>query len=160
MFWESVGNFAVNFPVGVMVQHEEKWEKTIKDIREKFDGLPMNGTTFDWISDRLPNYMYPDANLTPVRANYLGNRTVPSSKWFEFIEEERDRRLSPPDQKRTTLLEFFFSIIDGTFHLEIEYSRNFHLPTTIRQLGEQYLELMQDMLAAISPVGDVLRSGK
>jgi hypothetical protein len=120
----------------------------------------MNGTTFDWISDRLPNYMYPDANLTPVRANYLGNRTVPSSKWFEFIEEERDRRLSPPDQKRTTLLEFFFSIIDGTFHLEIEYSRNFHLPTTIRQLGEQYLELMQDMLAAISPVGDVLRSGK
>jgi amino acid adenylation domain-containing protein len=160
MFWESVGNFAVNFPVGVMVQHEEKWEKTIKDIRDKFDGLPMNGTTFDWISDRLPNYIYPDANLTPVRANYLGNRSVPSFELFEFIEEERDRRLSPPDQKRTTLLEFFFSIIDGTFHLEIEYSRNFHLPTTIHQLGERYLELMHNMLAAVSPQDLIVKRGK
>jgi fengycin family lipopeptide synthetase B len=150
MFWESVGDFAVNFPVGVMVEYEEKWEKTIKHIRDGFDGLPMNGTTFDWISDRLPNYIYPDANLTLVRANYLGNRTQLDSKLFEFMEEDRDRRLSPPEQKRTTLLEFFFSIINGTLHLEIEYSRNFHAYTTIRQLGDQYLELMDDLLAAVS----------
>lgn len=150
MFWESFGDFAVNFPVGISVQHEEKWEQTIKQITDGFDGLPMNGTTFDWISDRLPSYNYPDTNLTPVRANYLGNRTQPSFELFEFIESERDRRLSPPEQKRTTLLEFFFSIIDGTFHLEIEYSRNFHQSATICQLGEQYLELMHDMLAAIS----------
>lgn len=150
MFWESVGDFAVNFPVGVMVEYEEKWEKTIKHIRDGFDGLPMNGTTFDWISDRLPNYIYPDANLTLVRANYLGNRTQLDSKLFEFMEEDRDRRLSGPEQKRTTLLEFFFSIINGTLHLEIEYSRNFHAYTTIRQLGDQYLELMDDLLAAVS----------
>lgn len=150
MFWESMGDFAVNFPVGIMVEHSEKWEQTIKQIGDGFDGLPMNGTTFDWISDQLPNYIYPDANLTPVRANYLGNRTQPTFELFEFIEEDRDRRLSPPEQKRTTLLEFFFSIIDGTFHLEIEYSRNFHLTATICQLGDQYLELMHDMLAAIS----------
>ena len=150
MFWETVGDFAVNFPVGVMVEYEEKWEKSIKHIRDGFDGLPMNGTTFDWISDRLPNYIYPDANLTLVRANYLGNRTQLSSELFEFIEEDRDRRLSPPEQKRTTLLEFFFSIIDGTLHLEIEYSRNFHHPTTIRQLGDRYLDLMDDLVAAVS----------
>lgn len=149
MFWESVGDFAVNFPVGVMV-YEDKWEKSIKQIRDGFDGLPMNGTTFDWISDRLPNYIYPDANLTLVRANYLGNRTQQSSGLFEFMEEDRDRRLSPKEQKRTTLLEFFFSIIDGSLHLEIEYSRNFHSNTTIRQLGDRYLELMDDLVAAVS----------
>ncbi|MBD1930354.1 MULTISPECIES: non-ribosomal peptide synthetase [Cyanophyceae] len=148
-FMESVGNFAVNFPVGIKVRHDEQWKQTVKQIAEAFDALPMNGITFDWIADQLPGYIYPDNNLTPIRANYLGNRTVPSSKLFEFIEADRDRRLSPPEQKRTTLLEFFFSIIDGTLQLEIEYSRNFHLPATIRKLGERYLELMQEMLAAI-----------
>ncbi|MEQ8971995.1 MAG: amino acid adenylation domain-containing protein [Coleofasciculus sp. C1-SOL-03] len=151
MFWESIGNFAVNFPMGVMVQHEEKWEKLIKTIGDKLDELPMNGITLDWIADRLPNYIYPDANLTPVRANYLGNRTVPSSELFEFAEKDRDCRLSPPEQERTTLLEFFFSIIDGIFYLEIEYSRNFHYPATIQKLGEGYMELMQDLLTAVSP---------
>ena len=160
IYWESFGNFAVNFPVGVMVNYEEKWEKTIKHIKDGFDALPMNGVTFDWICDRLPNYIYPDANLTSIRANYLGNRTQPVFELFEFIEEDRDRRLSPPEQKRTTLLEFFFSIIDGTFHLEIEYSRNFHLPATINQLGKQYLDLIENMLAVISPIEEGVRQRK
>ncbi|GAB1543990.1 hypothetical protein NUACC21_66660 [Scytonema sp. NUACC21] len=149
LFWESVGNYAVNFPVGINVEHQEKWEQIIKNIKDGFDGLPMNGNTFDWISDRLPSHIYPDANLTPIRANYLGNRTLPSFELFEFPEEDRDRRLSPPEQKRTTLLEFFFSIVNGSLHLEIEYSSNFHRPETINQLGKQYLELMNSVLAAV-----------
>ncbi|MBD2514301.1 amino acid adenylation domain-containing protein [Nostoc sp. FACHB-973] len=160
VFWESIGNFAVNYPVGVMIEYKEKWEKTIKHIKDKFEELPMNGTTFDWISDRLPNHIYPDANVTSLRANYLGNRTQPKFEFFEFIEEDRDRRLSPPEQKRTTLLEFFFYIMDGSFYLEIEYSRNFHLPATINQLGEQYLELMRDLLAVTSPVEEGIQHGK
>ncbi|KYC40372.1 peptide synthetase [Scytonema hofmannii PCC 7110] len=149
LFWESVGNYAVNFPVGINVEHQEKWEQIIKNIKDGFDGLPMNGNTFDWICDRLPSHIYPDANLTPIRANYLGNRTLPVSEVFEFLAEDRDRRLSPPEQKRTTLLEFFFFTINGSLHLEIEYSRNFHLSETINELGKQYLKLMDDMLAAM-----------
>jgi amino acid adenylation domain-containing protein len=160
IYWESLGNFAVNYPLGVMVEYDEKWDKTIKHIKDGFDGLPMNGVTFDWICDRLPNYIYPDANLTSIRANYLGNRTQPKFDLFEFSEEERDQRLSPPEQKRTTLLEFFFSIVDGNFQLEIEYSRNFHLPATINQLGEQYLELVRDLLAVASPVEEGIRQRK
>jgi hypothetical protein len=66
------------------------------------------------------------------------------------VEGDKDRRLSSPLQKRTTLLEFFFSINDGIFNLEIEYSQNFHQNTTIRQLGQRYIELLQNILAAIS----------
>jgi hypothetical protein len=146
----------MNFPVGVNVGRSIKWEQTTKEIQAKFNELPMNGVTFDWISEQLPHHVYPDNNLTPVRANYLGNRTAPALELFEFIEEDRDSRLSSPDQKRTTLLEFFFSITDGTVHLEIEYSRNFHLPATIRGLGDRYLELMAEMLAVVPLVGNVV----
>lgn len=149
-FLESVGNFAVNFPVGIALSENAQWKQKVKQIVQAFDELPMNGITYDWISDQLPDRIYPDRKLTPVRANYLGNRSLPVSNLFEFIESDRDRRLSPPEQKRTTLLEFFFSIVDGKFNLEIEYSQNFHQPETIRKLGDRYLELMQDMLAEIS----------
>jgi len=155
-FLNSVGNFAVNFPMGINVGHSSKWEQTTKQIQEKFNELPMNGVTFDWISEQLPNYIYPDNNLTPVRANYLGNRTTPSFKLFEFVSEDKDRRLASPEQKRTALLEFFFFIIDGAVHLEIEYSHNFHLPATIRRLGDRYLQLMEDMLTVVSLVGNAV----
>jgi amino acid adenylation domain-containing protein len=148
-FFDSVGNFAVNFPVGLKLESNTQWEQTVKQIKEKFDELPMNGVTFDWIADRLPSYLYPDNHLTPVRANYFGNRDVRPSNVFEFIKEDWDRRLSPPEQKRTTLLEFFFSIADGCLELQIEYSRNFHLSATINQLGQQYMALLQELLSTV-----------
>jgi fengycin family lipopeptide synthetase B len=146
-FWDSMGDFAINYPLGMTVKAGEPWEQTIQHLKDKFEGLPMQGVTFDWVADRLPDYVYPDSRLTPVRVNYLGNRSVLALKGFEFLQEERDRRLAPPEQKRTTLLEVFFSMIDGTFDLKIEYSRNFYLAKTIRHLGEQYMQLMDDLLA-------------
>ncbi|WP_310418520.1 condensation domain-containing protein, partial [Chamaesiphon sp. OTE_8_metabat_110] len=148
-FFEAMGNFAVNFPVGISVDAQLNWGQLIRQIQEKFAGLPMNGITFDWIGDRLPDYLYPDNNLTPVRANYLGNRTLPQSDIFEFMPEESDRRLSPPDRKRTTLLEFFFAIVGGNLTVTIEYSDNFHLQSTIQHLGASYISLLEDLLAAV-----------
>ncbi len=149
-FMETVGNFAVNFPVGIEVSKSSQWQQIIKQIEAAFDQLPMNGVTYDWLSEQLPNYMYPDVNLTPIRSNYLGNRNAPTWKLFKFRETDRDRRLSPPEQKRTTLLEFFFSFIDGCLQIEIEYSSNFYLSSTISKLSEQYIKFMQDMLGAIA----------
>jgi amino acid adenylation domain-containing protein len=151
-FFNSVGNFATNFPIGLKVAGERDWKQTIADLRTKLEELPMNGGTFDWLGDRLPSYVYPDNYLSPVRANYLGNRDLPASPLFEFIKEDWDRRLCPPEQKRTTLLEFFLSIAEGRLELQIEYSRNFHLPETIERLGERYLSLLRELLAAIPPI--------
>ncbi|WP_309731240.1 non-ribosomal peptide synthetase [Chamaesiphon sp. OTE_75_metabat_556] len=148
-FFEAMGNFAVNFPIGISVDAQLNWGQLIQQIQEKFAGLPMNGITFDWIGSQLPNYLYPDNNLTPVRANYLGNRTLPQSDIFEFMPEESDRRLSQPDRQRTTLLEFFFSIVDGNLTVTIEYSDNFHLQSTIQELGASYISLLEDLLVAV-----------
>ncbi|MBW4427786.1 MAG: amino acid adenylation domain-containing protein [Nostoc desertorum CM1-VF14] len=147
-FFETVGNFAVNFPIGIPVNKKSQWQQKVKEIAAVFNELPMNGVSFDWIADQLPKHVYPDTNLTQVRANYLGNRSVPNSQLFEFKAADRDRRLSPPEEKRTTLLEFFFSINDGILELEVEYSQNFHVAPTIRKLGQRYLELLHDLLGA------------
>ncbi|WP_219884544.1 non-ribosomal peptide synthetase [Merismopedia glauca] len=147
-FMGTVGNFAVNFPVGIEVN--QNWENVVQQIHQKLEEVPANGTTFDWIGDRLPSYIYPDCHLTPVRVNYLGNRALPSSDLFQFAESDLDSRFSLPEQKRTTLLEFFLSVVDGELQLEIEYSRNFHAEATISDLGTQYLDLISKMLSCIN----------
>lgn len=147
-FFDSVGNFATNIPLKLVVA-EQSWQSLLQEIKSQFDALPLNGITFDWLGEQLPSFMYPDCYLTPVRANYLGNRDVRDSPIFEFTKEDLDCRLSPPEQKRTTLLEFFFSIVNGRLELQIEYSQNFHLAKTIQQLGNRYLALLQSLLAEV-----------
>ncbi|MDY7024653.1 MAG: condensation domain-containing protein, partial [Cyanobacteriota bacterium] len=56
-FFSSVGNFATNFPLGLSVNHQEGWKPFVKRIKDKFNGLPMNGSTFDWIGKHLPSYL-------------------------------------------------------------------------------------------------------
>jgi hypothetical protein len=63
-FLESVGNFAVNFPVGIRLS-DAQWKQNVKQIVKAFDELPMNGITYDWISDQLRDSIYPDSKLTP-----------------------------------------------------------------------------------------------
>lgn len=151
VFWQSFGNFAVNFPIGLKVDSTASWQALIQKIDQQFSALPMNGVTYDWVADDLPHYLYPDEKLTPVRANYLGNRSLPHSDTFEFKQAERDRRLTLPTQRRTTLIEFFFSIADNVLQLEIEYSQNFHQADTIQKLGQQYIQLIQTLISM--PVG-------
>ncbi len=146
VFMESIGNFAVHFPVLLEIQKEADVGDIIHRIQKAFEELPMNGITFDYISDRLPPEMYPDNKLTPVRANYLGNRTAPPSRLFEFNEADQDQRLSSPEQKRISQLECFFFIKNGDFHLDMEYSNNFHKKETIQDIGKKYMELMRSMI--------------
>ncbi|MEL7418142.1 MAG: amino acid adenylation domain-containing protein [Cyanobacteria bacterium J06555_3] len=149
LFFNSVGDFATNFPVGLAVDSQAEWQNAIAAIKDKFSQVPMNGVTYDWLGEQLPGYLYPDRHLTPVRANYLGNRNIPPAEVLEFIPGECDRRLASPEQKRTALLEFFFCITGDRLELQIEYSRNFHHAETIQQLGRDYLQLLRDLLANV-----------
>jgi hypothetical protein len=148
-FMQSCGNFAVNFPVGLDLSGYGDWEQLVRQLAVKFEEVPMNGTTFDWIGDRLPNYLYPDSQLTPVRANYLGNRDLPQVEGFDFIEGDWEQRIADPTQKRTALLEFFFSIYQGRLQVTVEYSCHFHDSATIRQWGDRYFDLLKAMLLTI-----------
>ncbi len=160
LFFNSAGDFATNFPVGLAVDPQAEWKPFIESIKDKFNELPMNGVTYDWLGEQLPGYLYPDNQLTPVRANYLGNRNVPPVGIFEFIKEDWDRRLSSPEQKRTTLLEFFFCITDDCLELQIEYSTNFHCSATIGQLGQDYLRLLRDLLANVPNLKPSISPGR
>ncbi|MCX7922531.1 MAG: amino acid adenylation domain-containing protein [Clostridia bacterium] len=148
-FLQTPGNFAINFPMGIEINQNEDWVSLVGKIKETFEAIPMNGVSYDVASDNLPVYMYPDTKLTPVRANYLGNRDMPQFDVFEFSKDGTDRRYSVPQQKRISIIEFFFSIVEGNLNLEIEYSKNLYKADTIKQLGEKYVKTLKKLISSV-----------
>ena len=148
-YFDSVGNFAVNYPLAVQVEPQAEWGTLVQAIRSGFDAVPLNGVSYDLVADHLPGHLYPDDKLTPVRANYLGNRDVPRSELFEFNAADWDQRFALPEQKRSTLIEVFFIAGSGSLQIELSYSSHFHRADTIRRIGERYLALLHDLLAKL-----------
>ncbi|MBU3112556.1 non-ribosomal peptide synthetase [Clostridium lacusfryxellense] len=149
-FFETAGNFAVNYPLGITIGHNEEWTETVHKITKAIDSVPLNGVSYDLVSDNLPTYLYPDLNISSIRANYLGNRDIPKYDVFEFSKDEIDKRYSHPEQKRISSIEFFFSISGGELNLEIEYSKNMYSEATINALGCEYIKSTKDMISYIN----------
>ncbi|BBA34916.1 hypothetical protein sS8_2973 [Methylocaldum marinum] len=145
--YDSVGNYAVNFPLAVELDTGESWRELIGRIARGLAEAPLNGISFDVVGRQLPAHIYPDNNLTPVRINYLGNRSLPKSNIFEFIDTDWDQRYSPPSQQRISLIEIFLSMVEGELRVELNYSRNFFKAETIERLGRRYLELLNELSA-------------
>ncbi|MDT3424985.1 amino acid adenylation domain-containing protein [Paenibacillus forsythiae] len=148
-FMQTPGSFAVNFPLGIHVEENSGWQELVRGIRQGLEEVPLGGVSYDLVSGSLPLYMYPDVKLTPIRANYLGNRDMPKLPGFEFSKEGMDRRFALPGQKRISVIEFFFSIEEGKLVVEIEYSANLHDAATINRLAEQYTENMLKLLRSV-----------
>jgi len=151
-FFETVGNLAVNWPLAAAANAD--WTALLGELAAGLDGVPLGGVSYDLVAHRLPARMYPDIKLTPVRANYLGNRELPTSPLFEFASESWDRRFALPEQKRISLIEVFFSLHDGRLDLDIEYSRHFHAAPTIRHIGERYVALLRELAATLAGAAD------
>ncbi|QWU18296.1 non-ribosomal peptide synthetase [Paenibacillus sophorae] len=148
-FMQTPGNFAINFPMGIRAGENSGWQELIRSIRQGLEDVPLGGASYDLVSENLPLYMYPDVKLTPIRANYLGNRDLPQLPGFEFSKQGMDRRFSLPRQKRISVIEFFFSIEEGRLAVEIEYSANLHAADTINRLAEHYTENMLKLISSI-----------
>ena len=159
-FFDTVGNFAINYPLGISVDSNENWGELVNKITDGINKVPLNGISYDLVSEELPSYMYPDLNLTSIRANYLGNRDNNEYDVFEFSKEEMDRRYSHPEQKRISSIEFFFKVVDGKLILEIEYSKNKYEEATIKTLGNEYIKATTEMLSYINnKENSVVRNG-
>ncbi|CUU48524.1 non-ribosomal peptide synthetase [Clostridium beijerinckii] len=149
-FFNTVGNFAINYPLGIFVDNNDDWREIVNKITDGVNKVPLNGISYDLVSEELPSYMYPDLKLTSIRANYLGNRNNNEYGVFEFSKDNMDRRYSHPEQKRISSIEIFFSIVDGKLILEIEYSKNKYEEATIRNLGNEYIKAATEMLSYIN----------
>lgn len=148
-YFSCVGNFAVNAPLTISIKKQDRLGVAINAIKNGLADMPMSGASYDWVSAALPKDMYPDHKLTNIRINYLGDVTAVESEDFYANEKELNQRLSFADQKRTSLVEFFFYTKNKVTYLEISYSNNFYTSQTIEEVGVQYQSILRDLVAEV-----------
>jgi fengycin family lipopeptide synthetase B len=148
-FYESVGNYAVNYPLAIMVEASNSWRDLLRKIKDGLSTIPMNGVTYDWISERLPDYMYPDTRLTPIRVNYIGNFDTPKSDLFEWNEADKDRRLAPAKQQLSTYIEVHFMVVKGQIKMNLTFSKSLFKQATMKKFGQCYLKQLRALIGEI-----------
>lgn len=148
-YFDSVGNYAVNYPLGINISENDNYAHLINMINQELESMPMRGISYDYLGDRLPGHVYPDDKLTSVRANYLGNRSIKKSTLFELSEEKNDIRYASSDSERTTLLEFIFSTINGSIVLDLSYSENFHSQESMTGIANLWKDKMYEILESL-----------
>jgi amino acid adenylation domain-containing protein len=155
-YFRSVGNFAVNHPVGIDVAPGQAWADRVHNVAETLAAVPMNGVAYDMVGEGLGKTLYPDCQLTPIRVNYLGNRTTPVRDGFEFVDADREQRFALPDQRRTSLLEVFLSFVDDRLRIDLSYSANHHDEPMMRGVLERYAKQIDAMLAERAPAAEAI----
>lgn len=148
LFMHTAGNFAVNYPLVMQIDSEAGWFEAVEQFQREMAMVPLNGISYDLCADMFPMYLYPDIKLASVRANYLGITDAKALQAFEFPREDMDRRYSVPEQKRISILEFFFRIEEKKLKLSIEYSCNMFCSETVTTLGMQYMKALREMISA------------
>jgi amino acid adenylation domain-containing protein len=133
-YFTSVGNFAINVPVGISVQKSISFTHIVEQLCDELETLPAGGLGYDWLSSELPESIYPDNKLTGIRINYLGD--VSSTAKSEGVS----KRIAPADQKRTCMMEFFLYTKNKEMFLEISYSSNFYTQETVEGLANRYIK--------------------
>ncbi|MBA4741361.1 MAG: amino acid adenylation domain-containing protein [Azoarcus sp.] len=120
-FAESVGNFAVHFPLRVDVGRAGL-ARIAQRVAAALDEAVPEGHAYDWFGDALGADVYPDERLTPLRLNYLGRLPDEVRGPFRFVRAHHNQRLAPDDAPRSAELEVHVAVRDDRLWVRIGFA--------------------------------------
>lgn len=149
---DTVGNFAINYPVGLSVQNEYI-ESLIQNLDNKMKKVPMNGASYDLCGEELTEKFYPDEKVTDIRLNFLGNREDRKFYFLESSAEDDGQRFHMKKQRRISEIEVFFYIENRCLNIEIEYSGKRCRGQDIDKLLDLYLAFARKVIEEGKEIG-------
>ncbi|WP_256372900.1 condensation domain-containing protein [Breoghania sp. L-A4] len=139
---ESVGNFAVHFPLPLATDHLDA-DDLCRAVAAQLASVPHAGASYDWFGKTLGDSAYPDDCLTPLRVNYLGVLPPDEHGVFRFAREHHNQRLAPPEQIRSAELELHLAVSDDRLSLRLSYAQARWDAARLEALIDDYLRRLE-----------------
>ncbi|WP_414517101.1 amino acid adenylation domain-containing protein [Nostoc sp. PCC 9305] len=161
----TIGWFTTHFPVlldlslnsgktGTFVENGNKSQATglaVKSLKEQLRQIPHQGIGYG-----LLRYLSGNPEITKklqalpqaeVSFNYLGrfDRSLPQSTLFQLVKESTGSERSLQG-KRTNLIAIDGIVIEGRLQLNWTYSENVHRRSTIANLAENFIAVLQGII--------------
>ncbi|WP_262692325.1 non-ribosomal peptide synthetase [Kordiimonas aestuarii] len=142
-FTETVGNFAVHFPL--LVEVDTSLTSTANRVAKALAAVPHGGISYDWLASKAggaPDFPYPDERLTPLRLNYLGQVLPRVENEFEFNADQLNQRFAPDDLPRSAEIEIHLSVEKSCLFLRARFVEGRHDGALINRLLDRVTALL------------------
>lgn len=153
----TVGWFTAIFPLLLDISNIDGPGARLIAIKEQLRAIPHHGIGYG-----LLRYLGPDQNIVAkllsipqaeVSFNYLGQPTQSENPTalLRPLNESNGRAFST-QTRRKHVLDILSHVSGGQLHVEWMYSEQVHLPATIEQLAQNYIQALQRLIAhCLSP---------
>jgi amino acid adenylation domain-containing protein len=150
---ESVGNFAVHFPLPVVLAGRSL-QALARDLAAVLAAVPRDGLGYDWLGATLGEECYPDDRLTPLRLNYLGRLPGTAHGSFQFATHHHNQRLAPREATRSAEIELHLGVRDGRLQAQLSFAVPRWSSARMQALLDRYYTLLQELAATLHPPPD------
>ena len=157
-FFSSIGNFAVNTPVSCEVFPNETWNLLIDRLEASLNEDQTRNLIYDLAGPRLPAGCYPDQLIAPVRFYFMGSMSFQTPKFLQIDFHKFAQRVTVPEQILTTFVEFFVYFSERQLFIEVVADRLLISETIHRDLTNNYIEEVNNVVKAIKKDGLLCQS--
>ena len=147
----TVGWFTAVYPMLLELGADKSLAAQLISVKEQMRALPDEGVGYGQLRYLSQN---PEIAATlahqpaaEVLFNYLGqfDHTLRTDSQFQTAPESRGQQFGPKNE-RAHLLDIDCKVIDGRLAVSWTYAETVHLPSTIRQLAEQFIAELEQMI--------------
>ncbi|WP_439657393.1 amino acid adenylation domain-containing protein [Lentzea sp. HUAS TT2] len=151
----TVGWFTAIHPVGLHHDDLDDVAGVIKGVKEQLRAVPRRGVGYTVLRER--DEQLRNALARPVVFNYLGGVDAAEDEAVGLFARELSEELCGPAEGDGGLRSHVLGVevvqaADGTLAVELQYSTNLHLRSTVERLAEAYV-------AALAGIVEHCRSG-
>lgn len=139
LFFDTVGNFAVNVPLLCPVNQD--FPSLVQQIEIRLRNIPLSGLSYDLIS---PESLYPDHLCAQIRFNYLGHFRPLQFDSVKIDPFNFARRVVHPHQRLTALVEFFLFFYEKELYLDACYDSSTIHSSFANDLFNEYRKVFYD----------------
>ena len=134
----TVGWFTSVFPVVFRVGSKTSLKDLLISIKEELRSIPKNGINYGVIKYLRSQGRREIGETSEISYNYLGQINLDNSteKLFGIAKDGVGQSLSPQN-KRSHLIDFIASIVNGQLCLEWRYSKKIYRRQTIEKLSQE-----------------------
>ncbi|MBE8986271.1 amino acid adenylation domain-containing protein [Nostoc sp. LEGE 12450] len=151
----TIGWFTTIFPVLVELQATENPADALKSVKEQLRAIPNKGIGYG-----LLRYLSQDAEIAAqlqalrqaeISFNYLGqfDQLLNTSSWMQMASESAGHSQSLLNN-RAHLLDINSIIAGERLQISWTYSTNVHQQTTIATLAQDFVKILQELIAHCS----------
>ncbi|MGM9334861.1 non-ribosomal peptide synthase/polyketide synthase [Streptomyces murinus] len=145
----TVGWFTAEYPLALTADPDAGWHDTLRSVKEQLRAVPLRGLSHGALRHLVPGSPLTGAPAPQIGFNYHGQWDTGNTERDGLVRGSLPPagRDTDPDEPRPYVLDITGVVQDGRLELGWTYPAAVHDEDTVRQLAQETLAALRDIVA-------------